>query len=358
MDLQRDLGSNQYQRGVRWVLFVLLVALPVFLTISCGNETDTSSSDDGETAKRNSTDTTLVAYRKQVSELDARLQVEKPTNGYRIGVFTGEAQIRYTPDGQRDEPPSDALYLGVTLREKRTKRYLPGSSVKVSYGDHSWTLEETWGDVHHYGTNVEASFDQNAPLTVQVSPPAYGRHAEMKSVYINPASVSFPVESTDPNGHPVLLGSKPAPVSSDYKIGSSLQIALSESLAVKRAGPYRVGFIVEGAEPFWTWSDGELTPHPGNGTDANHFEIVLLDRETNEPIPHASISLSFKAGDTKKNIALFPLLAEFYHYGTNASVPSGKTYTVTASIEAPRLQTFKKDRFIDETVTFQWTKSE
>lgn len=300
----------------------------------------------------------ITAYRKQVAELDAMLHVERQVNGYRIGIFASTAKKIFTPDGSSSDPSADSFYLGVTLREKRTKRYLPGSTVKVSIGGETVTLQETWGDVHHYGTHLSSSIDGDAEVKVSVSPPAYGRHAEMKSSYREPASVTFGIRTADLDDHPVFDGPEPQALASDYDVGSGIIPAIEESMELKTAGPYKVGFIVEGAEPFWTWSDGELNAHTGEGENQNHLEIVLLDKNTNEPIPHASISLELKGGDTEKTVDLYPLLAEFYHYGTNAPVPAGNTYTVNASIKAPGLHTFEQNRFTNETVSFEWTKSE
>lgn len=297
-----------------------------------------------------------AAYRKQVSELDTLLHAEKQTGGYRIGVFAKTPTTTFTPDGRATEPPSDSFYLGITLREKRTKRYLPGSTVHVKIGDQTVTLTETWGKFHHYGTHVSASVSSDAEIKVSVSPPAYGRHAEMKSVYLEPASVSFPVKKADLKDHPVFSGPAPKSLSSDHEIGSGIKTATAESKQVKTAGPYKVGFIVEGAEPFWTWSDGKLNAHPGTGQNQNHLEIVLLDKKTNEPLPHANISLNLSGENTDNTVDLYPLLAEFYHYGNNAAVPPG-SYTVTATIKHPRVHTLKSNRFTDETVTFDWTKS-
>jgi hypothetical protein len=334
---------------------LLVVSLAVLLTAGCGKEGDPSD-DSGDTAS--SGNDVTANYRKQVSDLDKRLHAERQSGSYRIGIFADTPRTTYAPDGSANEPPSDAFYLGITLREKRTKRYLPGSTVQVIIGDQTATLMETWGDVHHYGTHLSGSIDSDAEIKVSVSPPAYGRHAGMKSVHLNAAPVvTFPVETASSEHHPVFSGPEPASLTSDYEIGSDIKTVIDESKEIKTAGPYKVSFIVEGAEPFWTWSNGELKAHTGEGTDQNHLEIVLLDKETNEPLPHADISLALSGGDTDKTVDLYPLLAEFYHYGTNAPVPAGQTYSVRASIRAPDLQTFEKGRFSDETVTFEWTKS-
>ncbi len=325
-------------KTIRWSLALLV--LPAFLVLSsCGKQEASSPPEKNEASAEEPPP--LDAYRKQVSHIDTLLQAEKQVRNYRIGVFLQEQRKRFSPDGSPLEPSSGDVYLGVTLREKRTKRYLPGSTVTVSLGDQTWTLDETWGDFHHYGANVPVPFDKESDLVVKVSPPAYGRHAEMKGTYLEKAQASFPIKPVENKAIPVVSGPGPAPVPEDVETGSSIRLAVEESTSIKTAGPYRIGFIVEGAEPFWTWADGELSMHPGKDSNPYHFEIVLLDRKTYEPIPHANVSLTF-SGDEVKTVDLFPLLAEFYHYGNNAAAPAGSTFTVTASVRAPALHTFEK----------------
>jgi len=344
-------------------MFKKICSVVPFLLLLLGGvacEKKPSSSESSTKQKTEEETEVRTTYLEQLSAVDERIQAEEAKSTYRIGAFVRPPVTRYDPKGNEEPADSESLYLGITLREKRTKRYLPAAGVSVQFDGTSRTLTETWGDVHHYGLHVPTSLLQNHDsFTVSISPPAYGRHAGMRTIHRDPADVTFSLQTGNEAGHPVVSGPSPEPAPPDYDPGSGILKGIEEAVAMKPVGPYRAAFLVEHAEPFWLWSDDGLREQPFEQKEGNHFEIFLVDKRTYVPIPSARITLRFERDQGEPiTFPLHPLLAEFYHYGTNHAVPAGVTYKVTATIKPPELHTFEKNRFPEKTITFQWTRTE
>jgi hypothetical protein len=269
---------------------------------------------------------------------DESLAAEEIVGQYRVGILGGAARTILAPAAAEAAPvPDGSTYVGVTLRERRTKRFLPAADVRVAVaaGDARTEaqLTELWGDFHQYGANVALPPDGPAKVTVTASPPAYARHGDMLGVFVEPVTASFDAIIRD---RMLTFDAKPvAPVDDDYAVGDDLLLALAETGGLHDAGPYRVGVIVEAPEPVWTWTAGSPKLEPVGEHATNHVEVVLVDRETGQLVPSASVKMTFLAGEREIGSAdLHPLLSVFAHYGRTLALPAGTT-TVRVHIQPP-----------------------
>lgn len=312
-------------------------------------------------------DEVAAALEKTVTLADADIVSEIEAGGYRIGLVIGPPRpIRPRMGSGRfidakDSAPDPAnTFVGIVLREPRTKRFLPAATLRVNFemeggGEH--LFYEMTGPYPVYGENVllrkpgtvrgPNGIDDLRAITVTVDPPAYHRHAEMLGSFVAPAVARFEIApksgSKGAPWHAVKDPVKPKPIAEDWKIGDDLRQAIGESRQVVRAGDFALGFIAEGPEPIWLWKGAEHPPEclavqPNQNT---HLELMMIDVPTGLMVTGADVTYLFwrRASPTapreEKKFLLRPLLAEFYHYGLTADVPAG-AWNVTAQIQPPR----------------------
>src|SRR6185295_14484494 len=97
-----------------------------------------------------------------VNRADQAIATEEIVGEYRIGLTTGPPRSVFVRRGSAlfpvPKPPAGAAYVGVVVRERRTKRFLPAGTVTMTLdgagGQRELTLPELWGDFHQYGANV------------------------------------------------------------------------------------------------------------------------------------------------------------------------------------------------------------
>ena len=311
-------------------------------------------------------DALVAALEATVARADADIVSEVEAGGYRIGLIVGPSRSlrprsavgTFIPP---DDPDPALTFVGVVLREPRTKRFLPSARVHVNFEMETggeMELTELAGAYPVYGINMlvpkpGTARGPNGPddlrgITVRVEPPAYARHAEMLGAFAGDAETRFVI--TPKAGaraapwHTVANAVKPAPVAEDWKIGDDLRMAIGECRELKRRGEFLAGFIAEGPEPIWLWK-GESHPpeHMAVGPEHNtHLEMVLVHERTGLMVTGAGVQYRFwrrtspDAPREEKTFTLHPLLAEFYHYGLTADVPPG-TWNVSGVVAPPRI---------------------
>ncbi len=284
---------------------------------------------------------------------DQRIQAEAVVGDYRVGVFSAQAQAIFTRSGEALAPapaaPAGAVYLAVALRERRTKRPLSAADVHVAVEGQGRRVEthlaELWGDIHQYGANVELPPDGPVTVTVQASPPAYARHGDMLNAFVAPVTATVTGHVRDRalafDAQPV-TGTDP-----DYSVGDDLLQATAEAGELHNVGSYKVGLIVEGPEPIWLWKDGKPALEAVASDATNHVEVVLVDRETGQLVPRASMDLVFLAtGNEVGRASLVPLLSVFSHYGRTLKLPEGTT-SVRIHVHPPALGALARPRLAD-----------
>ncbi len=306
---------------------------------------------------------------QSIQRADEDLQAETTVHDYRIGATLLESQDIY--DGSEITSPdkNGNRQLRILLRDQRTKRYLPGADVEVTFrgtetdSSQSPMLLETWGPYHFYGLNLNIP-EEATELAVSVQAPRVGRHADMKERHRRAFQVKFPLKRDDDEA--LIQGSDPKPVADDVTIGSNITKGLDEASSLVEAGTYRVAFLAEHSEPFWIPAEDDrsqeeslsLVPADIPQSANRHLEILLYDRDTNRSIPHADVHLNLSDGDeieTRTNLPF--LMAEFYHYGNSLYLPKSD-YTVKATMGSPELHTLEENRFPDkEQATFSWSSA-
>ncbi len=102
-------------------------------------------------------------------------------------------------------------------------------------------------------------------------------------------------------------------------------------------GDYRVGYIVEPAEPWWEGDPGNLTLREPAAGETNHIEILPFEAHTGLLIPYMEGTLTVldRAGEEVDSKPLQFYRGEFYHYANNFSLPQSGPYTLRAEMEPP-----------------------
>lgn len=107
-----------------------------------------------------------------------------------------------------------------------------------------------------------------------------------------------------------------------------------------KAGEYRIGYIVEAAEP-WFQSEhgahGKLVNREPAKNETHHIEIIPMEAETGRIVPNVPIKL--EVVDAKGKVVQAQSLnfyhAEFFHYANNFSIPTAGKYTLRATLQPP-----------------------
>lgn len=284
---------------------------------------------------------------------DQAIAAEEIVGDYRIGVTSGPARRMLRREGGALVPapaaPPGAVYVAALVRERRTKRFLPAATVTLAVEGAGWrneaTLAELWGDFHQYGANVVLPGDGPVTLTVRVSPPAYDRHGDVLTRFVTPVSATLHAEV---RGGALAFDARPVqPTDADYAVGDDVLQALTEAGAMRDAGAYRVGVIVEGPEPIWRWKDGAPVLQPVAAGATNHVEVVLLDRDTGQLVPNGHVTLTFLAdGRAVGGAMLHPLLSIFSHYGETLALPAGVS-VVRVHVDPPALGALDRPRLAE-----------
>ncbi|MGH8868926.1 MAG: hypothetical protein ACRDYU_13130 [Actinomycetes bacterium] len=104
-----------------------------------------------------------------------------------------------------------------------------------------------------------------------------------------------------------------------------------------RTGEWRIGYIVEAAEPWFTRTkDGQHFRPPAKG-ETHHIEILPVEASTGRLVPETPIRVEVvdeggKVVDAKR---LNFYYTEFYHYANNFSVPESGTYSLRVTVGQP-----------------------
>lgn len=310
----------------------------------------------------------VSALEGTVARADAEITSEIEVGGYRIGLIVGPPRpfrARMASGRFGDAEPADPslTFVGVVLREPRTKRFLPAATLRVNFemeggGEH--LFYETTGPYPIYGENNRIpqpgtlrgpnGIDDLRAITVTVEPPAYSRHAEMLGSFTETAVARFEIVpragAKSAPWHEVKAPLAPKPVASDWKIGDDLRQGIGETRQLARVGDIALGFIAEGPEPVWLWK-GAGHPPECLAVQANqntHLELLMVDVPTGLMVTGASATYNFwrrpapTAPREEKKYPLRPLMAEFYHYGLTADVSPGE-WNVTVQVVPPPIST-------------------
>lgn len=263
----------------------------------------------------------IIAFREAVARADEAIAAEKTVGEYRIGIAAKDERVF------------------VVLREARTKRNLPYAEVAIVSGGTRVSLSPAYDPVlgEAYAARLAELPEGEAALTVEVSPPRMPRHGDMTAHFTEPAVATFRVTRRG-DGIEVAGAEPPAPVPLDYEFGTDVAMALAEcGDRVVESGPFKIGFINDGAEPYWFVRDGGMEIDPVEGEENRHLEVVVLEAKTHRPVMTAGVEIEVRRtdGDGRGRIfRLHPLWSAFAHYGRTVALEPG-SYVVTVRVTAP-----------------------
>jgi Fe2+ transport protein len=102
-------------------------------------------------------------------------------------------------------------------------------------------------------------------------------------------------------------------------------------------GGWRVGYIVEAAEPWFESQHGSQHFRAPKAGETHHIEILPFEKSTGRLVPDTPVRLEILDADgtVVQDRQLQFLYGEFFHYATNFSIPEPGTYTLRATIGAP-----------------------
>lgn len=102
-------------------------------------------------------------------------------------------------------------------------------------------------------------------------------------------------------------------------------------------GEWRIGYIVEAAEPWFEKHGSHSTFREPQGAETNHIEIIPFEASTGRIVPEVPIHVQVidASGEVvdEKNLNFY--YATFFHYANNFSLPGTGTYTIKATLGAP-----------------------
>jgi hypothetical protein len=129
--------------------------------------------------------------------------------------------------------------------------------------------------------------------------------------------------------------SVPAGVAAQYSV---LEEEIAANGGATTTGPWRIGYIVEAAEPWYEPPrNGKMswrTPKPG---ETHHIEIIPIEKSTGRIMPETPISVQVldQNGKVVDEKSLNFYYTDFFHYANNFEVPKPGTYTLKATIGVP-----------------------
>ncbi|MDQ3764438.1 MAG: hypothetical protein M3460_23615 [Actinomycetota bacterium] len=127
----------------------------------------------------------------------------------------------------------------------------------------------------------------------------------------------------------------PAGVATQY---ATMEEEIREAGGEQTAGPWRVGYIVEAAEPWYEIRDGRQVfrqPAPG---ETHHIEILPIEVATGRIVPDVPIRLEVidASGAVIDAQPLNFYYSTFFHFANNFRVPQPGTYTLRATLGVPQ----------------------
>jgi hypothetical protein len=130
---------------------------------------------------------------------------------------------------------------------------------------------------------------------------------------------------------PEAAGEVPEGVAAQY---AAVEAEIAAEGGATESGDWRVGYIVEPAEPWF--EDVGTFREPAAG-ETHHIEIVPFEAATGRIVPDVPIRLEVvdDSGAVVDEQELSFYYAEFFHYANNFSVPEQGTYTLRATLSAP-----------------------
>jgi len=302
---------------------------------------------------------------EQVAAADAAILAERVVADVRLGLGAGPLRAQFLPGpaARVAAPPSRhaGRYVLLVLRDRQTKRTLPRARVEVVLEGAPFgvPLVETWGEFHHYGSNLYLPEGKLFTLEVKVGPPEVARRAAARDWHARPVQARFTC---------VLRGERlsvegrlPAPA--DGQMGEDVLAARRATKGVLNSGDYGIGLVAGPPEPILRPKGGRYVEEAA-AAGSIQLGVALFDLATGSLLPAARVTLTLTAtaGGKPVEVPLTFLLGgagdAFDRYAANVQLAAG-SYAVRARVVRPALATLAADslaRSIDVDLPGTWTR--
>ncbi len=130
------------------------------------------------------------------------------------------------------------------------------------------------------------------------------------------------------------VGPTPEGVAAEY---ATMAEEIESAGGQKTQDGWKVGYIVEAAEPWYTSHHGDQHFREPQAGETHHIEILPFEEATGRLVPETPVRLQVidESGDVVEDRELEFLYGEFFHYATNFEIPESGHYTLRATIGQP-----------------------
>ena len=117
---------------------------------------------------------------------------------------------------------------------------------------------------------------------------------------------------------------------------ATLAAEIEERGGEVESGPWTVGYIVEGAEPWFEGPEKASFREP-DAEATHHIEVIPRETATGRIVPDVPVTVEILDADGKvvDSGELNFLHSTFFHYANNFEVPEEGAYTLRATLGAP-----------------------
>lgn len=111
---------------------------------------------------------------------------------------------------------------------------------------------------------------------------------------------------------------------------------IAEAGGETTTGAWRIGYIVEAAEPWFHAHHGAQQFRLPTAGETNHIEIIPFEKASGRIVPNVPVTVQVldDAGKTVAKQELNFYYATFWHYANNFSIPKG-TYDLKVTLGVP-----------------------
>ncbi|UUZ61141.1 iron transporter [Nocardioides sp. B-3] len=117
----------------------------------------------------------------------------------------------------------------------------------------------------------------------------------------------------------------------------TVEAEIAERGGEQTSGEWRVGYIVEAAEPWFEEHGGHSSFREPRAGETHHIEIIPFEESTGRIVPDVPVTVEVVAADgtvvAEEELNFY--YATFFHYATNFSIPEDGTYTLRATLGSP-----------------------
>lgn len=140
--------------------------------------------------------------------------------------------------------------------------------------------------------------------------------------------------TASPTAQPAAAGAVPEGVVAEYE---TVNKEIAEKGGETTSGEWRVAYIIEVAEPWYTPEGDSFSFREPTPDETNHIEIIPFEASTGRIVPDVPIQLEIvdSSGNAVQTKDLNFYYAPFFHYANNFAIPAPGKYTLRATLGSP-----------------------